>query len=66
MGIGMKVRFIPCCAINDKGPKESVTGKIVYINHEHKFFVAEYDCCGNKQRESFKFSDVGQEVTVYG
>ena len=69
IGIGMKVRFSPSWAFKERpGERISaqVTGKVVYINWEHKYFTAEYDCAAVKQRESFKFSDIGQAVTVYG
>ncbi len=71
IGEGMKVRFVPAFA-----PKadwymptrdgEYVTGTITYINWEHKHFVAEFDCGDSKQRESFKFSEIGERVSVIG
>lgn len=35
--------------------KNSVTGKIVYINEAHRYFTAEAEVYGYKLRESFKF-----------
>lgn len=32
-----------------------VHGRIVYINHKHRYFTAEADINGYKLRESFKF-----------
>ena len=40
-----------------------VTGKVTYINHEHKWFLAEYASpSGLKQGLSFNFSDIGPSV----
>ena len=71
IGMGMKVRFAPCWVRQEKfnaGERKdaNVTGKVIYINWEHRYFVAEYDCQGVKERECFKFSDIGQAVTVHG
>lgn len=32
-----------------------VTGRVVYVNERHCFYVAEADCCGRPIREAFKF-----------
>jgi hypothetical protein len=71
IGEGLRVRFVPVSAINNdqyhfKGKKDAVDGKIVYINWQHKYFTAEYDCCGSKQKESFQFCDIGKAVTIIG
>ena len=31
-----------------------VTGRVVYINAEHRYYVAEYEVNGYRLRESFK------------
>lgn len=43
-----------------------VTGTVVMVNYEHKWFSVEYDCGGRKQRTSFKFCDIGKAVKVCG
>ena len=69
--IGTKVKFIPF--FNDNKlltPAErrsfATVGTVVYVNHDHKYFTAEYDCLGTKQRESFKFYYLGKMVKVCG
>lgn len=71
IGEGMKVRFIPCVIKDSKFTPEErraahVTGKVVYINWEHKYFTAEYEMGGEKHKESFKFWQIGKEVKVSG
>lgn len=66
MRIGQKVRFDPfeyakCSDVS--AVRGKVTGKIVAIYPKHNWFSVEY---GNKQRISFKFSDVGSVVTLIG
>lgn len=70
--LGRKVRFIPAfvprdCPANANTQKpEYVTGRVVYVNQKHRYFTAEYGWEGSKQRESFKFSQIGKDVTVCG
>ena len=70
--MGKKVRFIPAfvpreCPANAKTQKpDSVTGRVVHVNQEHGHFTAEYGWEGSKQKESFKFSQIGKDVTVCG
>ena len=45
---------------------EYIDGVIVFINWHHKMFTVEFDCGGTKQRESFKFSQLGEEVKICG
>ena len=71
IGEGMKVLFIPgfnCSKMISPAERKaaSITGIITYINWEHKCFWVEFDCGGTKQRETFKFVDVGTAVTVCG
>jgi hypothetical protein len=66
MRVGQKVRFDPFEGIkfaDVTALRGGVTGKIVAIYPKHKWFSVEY---GNKQRTSFKFSDVGSVVTLIG
>lgn len=69
--LGQKVRFLPSWVHSyNYTPEEknaaSVTGKVVFVNKGHKMFVAEYGFLGTKQRESFKFCQIGKDVTVVG
>lgn len=68
--IGKKVRFVPAFVPVDRGfnvlKPEPVEGKVVYVNHKHGYFTAEYGWEGSKQRENFKFSQIGKDVTVCG
>lgn len=68
--IGKKVRFIPAFVPKEVGfnqqKPDHVTGRVVYVNREHGYFTAEYGWEGSKQRESFKFSQIGKDVTVCG
>ena len=67
----MKVRFVPMFnrgAIDTPAElrAKSVTRKIVYINWEKKCFTVEFQCGDSKQRESFKFFEIGERVSVIG
>ena len=70
--IGQKVRFEPLKNVKllrlPGEVRRVVTGTVVYINHQNKWFSAEYICghSGLKQRESFKFSQIGQDVMLCG
>ena len=69
IGEGMKVRFVPHLDINQIASKQenwsrAVTGTICYINWEHKFFLVEYGEA--KQKECFKFWQIGAEVKLCG
>lgn len=63
MYIGEPWSWTPCAyeamsgAANQRSTrgKGSVTGKIVYINSAHRYFVAEAEVQGGKIRECFKF-----------
>ena len=69
IGEGMTVSFVPSFAPKsdwamDRDDSEYVTGTIDYINWEHKHFIVVFDCGGIKMRESFKFSQIGKDITV--
>lgn len=68
---GMKVRFVPAFVPGalhwkEPDPSERVTGTVVYINWEHKYFTVEFKCGDTMQRESFKVSQIGQAVKICG
>lgn len=59
--LGTKVRFDPlygCVA----GGHEHVTGKVIDIRN--RWFGVEYDLGGTKQRTSFNFCDIDQNVHI--
>lgn len=66
--IGDKVRFDVFKDARSTGFKNCgeliVVGTVVYINEEHRWFSAEYELEGTKQRLSFKFDQVGDCVTI--
>lgn len=61
--LGMNVKFIPCCYIGKKGTaiEEApvVTGVIIHINRQHKWFTARYVMNGHDFLESFKYVEEG-------
>lgn len=65
--VGQKVQFYPMEWVDGNGATdykgEVVVGTIVMINEEHRWFSVEY---GDKQRASFHFFDIGEQVTVLG
>lgn len=69
--IGMRVSFVPSFTpfvdwSLKKCTNEYVTGRIYYINWKNKHFGVEFDCGYSKQRESFKFFQIGEEVRLLG
>lgn len=56
--IGQELSFIP--GYHDQPFKSFMrTGKVIYINHPHNWFVLEYETNGGaKVREAFKFCQV--------
>lgn len=67
---GTKVQFDPFKEITGFASEDNrgkmVTGTVVLINYENKWFSVEYECGGAKQRISFKFSQVGKDVLICG
>lgn len=65
-----KVRFDPFNEITGFASEDNrgnmVTGTVVLVNYEHKWFSVEYDCGGVKQRTSFKFCQIGKDVLICG
>lgn len=37
------------------GAIHELTGRVIYINEEHRYYVAEADCHGTPLREAFRF-----------
>lgn len=68
--IGDKVQFDPFKDITGFASEDNrgkiVTGTVVLINYENKWFSVEYECGGEKQRISFKFSQIGKDVLICG
>lgn len=65
-----KVQFDPFIHItgfaSEDNKGNTVTGTVVEINYANKWFSVEYDCGGEKQRTSFKFSQIGKDVLICG
>lgn len=71
INIGQKVRFIPHWDKNIHDPEEvirmkTVTGKVIYVDRAHRTFTVKYSCGGTVQKETFKLSDIDNEVFVVG
>ena len=65
--IGWKVRFVPCWIkggtdTKDETREKSVVGRVIYIDRAHKKFTVKYPCGGTTQFETFKLSQIGQDV----
>lgn len=66
--VGQKVWFDPFEVLTGFSSEDHkgtiVTGTVVLVNEEHKWFSVEY---GNpKMRTSFKFCDIGKAVKICG
>lgn len=70
VAIGQKVQFDPFKEItgfaSEDNRGKTVTGNVVMVNYEHKWFSVEYECGGVKQRTSFKFCQIGKDVCICG
>lgn len=68
--VGQKVRFDPYREITGFASEDcrgkKVIGTVVMVNRPHTWFSVEYDCHGVKLRDSFKFSQIGNGVKLYG
>jgi hypothetical protein len=66
--IDEKVQFDPFETITGFASEDNkgklVTGTVVFVHYENKWFSVEYDCGGKKQRISFKFCDIGKTVVI--
>lgn len=65
--VGQKVAFDPFKYLTGYGcldiKGEIVTGTVTDVNEEHRWFSVSY---GDNQRTSFKFDDIGGEVSIIG
>ena len=71
VNIGQRVRFVPGfiksgTMSEEEKRKESVTGKVSYVNRRTKTFWVKYPCGNTTMTETFKFTDIGSEVKVLG
>lgn len=68
VNVGDKVRFNPFKGIHVSGFAASkdtiVTGTVIEVHEEHRWFAVEYMLEDVKQRTSFNFSDVGVNVNI--
>jgi len=68
IAVGQKVRFDPlqeCTGFGAYGNRgHYVTGTVVMVNVPHRWFSVEYG--KNKKRDSFKFSQIGEDVKIVG
>lgn len=70
--IGQKMRFIPHWnegANDTESAKRAkmITGKVIFVNRQHKQFTVKYSVCGGPQmKETFKFSQIGTDIFVVG
>lgn len=68
--IGQKMCFVPHWYKGDNDSKDitrkkSVVGKVVYVNRRAKTFTVKYSICGGVQmKETFKWSQIGQDVHI--
>ena len=68
--VGQKMRFVPSWnknAFDDEQTikEKSVIGKVIYVNRQHKQFTVKYPCGGTKQKETFKFSEIGKTIHYF-
>ena len=65
-----KVQFDPFKEITGFASEDNrgkmVTGTVVFVHYQNKWFSVEYECGSEKQRISFKFSQIGKDVVVCG
>lgn len=52
------MRFLPTC-FNRDDTENMVTGRIVYINRQHRYYLAEYPACRQVLREAFNYAEEG-------
>ena len=70
--IGQKMRFVPYWYKGendspDKTREKQVIGKVIYVDRAHKKFTVKYTVCGGlKMKETFKFSQIGQDIHIVG
>lgn len=57
--LGERVRFLPTCFHDRDDAAHMVTGRIVYINRRHRYYIAEYPAGRQALREAFKYAEEG-------
>lgn len=67
--LGQEVSFIPMwnkSEHDDKAAKreKTVIGTVIYVNRQNSVFTVEYSCGGTTQKETFKLSEIGQEIHI--
>lgn len=67
--IGQTVRFVPgwntsLVDTEEERREKEVTGEIVFINNQHQCFTVAYPCGGTVQKETFKFTQIGEAVRI--
>lgn len=55
--VGDPIRFIPDLNFGPLKSYRAVTGRIIYINRAHRYFVIEYETRGGKMRQCHKFAE---------
>lgn len=67
--LGTKVRFNPfegvCITGLTPEKVEYVTGTVIELHRDRKWFAVEYELNGVRQRTSFHFADIGDIVDIY-
>ena len=55
--IGEPVSWVPSCFTLGEFPGacKRISGRVTYINREHRWYLAEGECFGKTIREGFKF-----------
>ncbi|MBR1660160.1 MAG: hypothetical protein IJ705_07570 [Oscillospiraceae bacterium] len=55
--IGDPVSFVPYAFVEhqDRRSSDRINGRIVYVNHAHRWYLAQGPCDGGLVREAFKF-----------
>ena len=69
--IGEKVAFIPSFNISPVDTEEekrekTISGRVIYVNRDHDMFCVKFRWGGTMQKETFKFSQIGQCVHRIG
>ena len=69
--IGEKVSFIPSFNVSvadtvAEKREKTISGRVIYVYRDHNMFCVKYRCGGTMQKETFKFSQIGQDVHRIG
>lgn len=64
--LGQKVEFNPLHGIRLYGDicTELVTGTVIFINEEKRWFMVEYDNNGIRLKIGFHFNDIGKNIEL--